>query len=484
MIAIAAAAGASLWAYSASYGLPGRGRQMNLGEKYQVAPVSRTVLEGSLTTQGRLESSKRTVIECELERVTIGVAGRALAGGGSSILLTVIPDGSAVKQGDVLATLDSSPYEELLRQQKMTVERARSDHRQADLDLEVAKLAVEEYKQGVMAETLKDHDRLIALAESEMSRGRDRLDWATRMNEKGYVSLSVLKTESQTFDRAEVAMEKARGAREVFEKFTSQKVIRQLEGVVLSKQASLHYQSIRLGREIERLERLEKQVENCTIRAPHDGFVIYANDPRRDIVIEPGLEVRQKQHLFYLPDLRRMEVVALLHESIVDRVKGGMKARIALEAVPDIALTGRIRSIAPLPLIQHRTEVRYFEGIVSIDEQAARDLMPGMTAQVEVAMPPKGDVLAVPVEAVTSEEGGEYCYVLRDEAGALEKRKVALGQATHDMLEVSEGLNEGERVVLNPRPDELLDDLADFPAFEPEPAPAAIEAEVPVAALH
>jgi HlyD family secretion protein len=484
MIAIAVAAGASLWVFAAAYGLPGWNGPKNLGEKYQVAPVSRTVLEGSLTTHGRLESSKQTVIQCELERITIGVVGRALAAGGASTLLTVIPDGSAVKAGDVLATLDVSPYEELLRQQKMTLERARSDHHQSELDLEVAKLAVEEYKQGVMKETLKDHDRLIVLAESEMSRSRDRLDWATRMNAKGYVSISVLKTETQTHDRSEVALQKARGAREVFEKYSTEKMIRKLEGVVFSKQSQLSYQGIRLARELERLDKLEKQVEACTIRAPHDGVIIYANDPRREVIIEPGIAVRQKQDLFYLPDLRHMEVVALLHESIVDRVKQGMKASIALEAAPGLALTGRIRSIAPLPIIEHRSEVRYFEGIVSIDEMAERDLMPGMTARIDVSMPPKGDVLAVPVEAVTSEDGDEYCYVMRQGDEALEKRKVALGQGTHDMLEVSEGLEEGEWVVLNPRPDEVLDDLDEVPVVAPEEHPAVVEAEAPVAALH
>ena len=56
-------------------------------------------------------------------------------------------------------------------------------------------------------------------------------------------------------------------------------------------------------------------MELCTIRAPHDGFVIYANDQRRDIRIEEGMYVRQKQDLMYLPDLNEMEVVDLIFTS-------------------------------------------------------------------------------------------------------------------------------------------------------------------------
>ncbi|WP_165071089.1 efflux RND transporter periplasmic adaptor subunit [Paludisphaera rhizosphaerae] len=483
LIAATVAAG-SIWAYAAGYRLPGAGRPRDLTVKYQFAPVSRTVLEGSLTTPGRLESSKRTVVECELESISIGVMGRALSAGGASTLLTVVPDGSRVKKGDVLATLDSSSYEELLRQQRMTVERSRADHHQGELELDVARLAINEYRNGLMAETVKDHQRLIALAESELSRSKDRLDWATKMNAKGYVAASVLKTETQTNAKAQVALDRAKGALTLFERFTASKVIKQLEGAMLAKEANLRYQDTRLARNLDRLAKLEKQVELCTIRAPHDGYLIYASDARRGIVIEPGMSVHQKQDLFYLPDLSQMEVVAMLHESVVDRVKRGMRARIAFEGAPDVSVTGRVTSVSPLPVFDDRSDVRYFESIVRLDQGAGRELMPGMTARVDLTMPPKSNVLAVPVEAVATEQDGDYCYVVRGDGGSLEKRRVAVGQATLDLLEVSQGLEEGEQVVLNPRPDELADDLA-----EPVPVPAAeptsaAQPDGPIAALH
>ena len=45
--------------------------------------------------------------------------------------------------------------------------------------------------------------------------------------------------------------------------------------------------------------------------------------PTAQLFIEPGMPVRQRQQLFYLPDLNDMEVVAMLHESIVDQVNPG-----------------------------------------------------------------------------------------------------------------------------------------------------------------
>jgi multidrug efflux pump subunit AcrA (membrane-fusion protein) len=88
-----------------------------------------------------------------------------------------------------------------------------------------------------------------------------------------------------------------------------------------------------------------------------------------------------------------------------------------------------------------------------------------MSAQVEVEMPRREDVLAVPSEAITTDDGQDVCFVVRGED--LERRPVKLGRVTVEMTEITHGLQEGEQVVLKPRPDELEDE-------EPsEPAPIA-----------
>ena len=85
----------------------------------------------------------------------------------------------------MLAILDSSAYEELLRLQKMTLELATADHRQAELDVEIAQLAVREFQEGTMAETLQDFQGKILLARSDLELAGDRLNWSRRMKEKG-----------------------------------------------------------------------------------------------------------------------------------------------------------------------------------------------------------------------------------------------------------------------------------------------------------
>lgn len=451
------------------------------GEKYELADVQRSDLYPTTTAGGRVESSKRTLIECELENITIGIRGERMSAGGASILLSVIPDGSFVKRGDVLAELDSSDYEELVRQQKITVERSRADFNQAQLAHEIAKLRIHEFQEGSMKESIKDFQRSLALARSDVERISDRLSWARRMKQKGYVATSQVTAEEYNSSQAQFSLTKEKSAYDLFIQWTVPKTLRTMEGQVKSAEATLNYQQSRLKRNLERLAKLEKQVELCTIRAPHDGFVIYANEDYRNVRIEPGIPVHQKQDLFYLPDLTQMEVVTMLHQSNVEQVAKGMRARVVVEGLPNRKLEGHVVSVAQVPTFNWRSDVRYFAGAVKLDNPP-QGLRPGMTAEVEIALKRVENVLTVPVEAVTTEEGHEVCYVAREDG--LERREVKLGQATSERLEISEGLQEGEQVVLNPPTEEVASDIVAetflphdtqlTEASRPEPAPVAL----------
>ncbi len=378
-----------------------------------------------------------------------------------------------MKKGDVLAVLDSADYAELLRLQKIDVERAEADKLQAELDHEIAKLAVLEYRDGTLKETIEDFHRRVTLARSDLQRARERLDWTHAMKAKGYVSQSTVKSDEFTAAQLELALKQEEGAFDVFQKYSAPKTIRELEGKVLSAEANLDYEILRSQRQRERLATLQEQVDLCTIRAPHDGYVVYANDTRREIYIEEGMPVRQNQKLFYLPDLNDMEVAALLNETIVKDVRSGMRARIQVEGLPGRTMTGFVTKVAQFAMPDWRSDARYFQGIVKLEAPPA-GLKPGMTAQVELEMPERDNVLAVPSQAVTSHDGQDVCFVLQGDA--LERRQVKVGSVTEVMTEVTEGLREGDQVVMNPHPLEIeLEDPSEPALVAPPSAPSGAE---------
>jgi len=106
-----------------------------------------------------------------------------------------------------------------------------------------------------------------------------------------------------------------------------------------------------------------------------------------------------------------------------------------------------VTGVSQLPAVNWRSDVRYFDSVVKLDD-VPRGILPGMTAQVEIELDRRDDVLAIPAEAVAHEDGRKFCYVVHD--AGLERREVKLGNSTLDLLEVDEGLSEGEQVVLNP----------------------------------
>lgn len=420
--------------------------------------VRRADLEVTIRAGGRIESSQRTLIECDLENLQFRNEGRNLNASGASRILELIPDGTMVKEGDVLCRLDSSEYEEMVRQQTIKLGEARAERTHAELTLKAAELAVVEFKKGTWSQQTSDLRGRIILAESEVTRQTERLAWARDMAEAGYLASTQLSAEELAMARAEINLKQLRGTEANLLRFGGPITAHQLEGQVEIAARNLRYANSRFEREEERLGSYRRQVELCTVRAPHDGFVIYANeDDDDDPKIELGAIVHQRMDLFYLPDLTQMEVQAIIHETVVRQVRGGMPARIRVEGLPGYVLEGHVLKVAPLPMETRRSRtdenVKNYLGRIRLDS-VPRGVLPGMSAEVEVVTDLRRDALTIPPEALTFEDGREVCYVASSEG--LERREVKVGRSTPDLLEVTEGLAEGDEVVLNPKSLEAL----------------------------
>ena len=213
-----------------------RQSHQSAAERYLTTGVRRADLFPTLKASGRIESSKRTVIECELKNIAVGVRGQRLFSDGASVLLSVIPEGSIVKRGDVLAVLDSSDYEELLRVQRITVERAAADKVQAELDFEIAGLALREFEEGTVHETTEDFEGKIFLARSDLERTNDRVTWSRRMKDKGYIPAAMVTSEQFKQCQFQVALSQQVSAYALFKKFTAPKNVKGIEGTVKAAQ--------------------------------------------------------------------------------------------------------------------------------------------------------------------------------------------------------------------------------------------------------
>jgi RNA polymerase sigma factor (sigma-70 family) len=115
-----------------------------------------------------------------------------------------------------------------LRAQQLATRKAKAAYEIAKLTREIAEIAVEEYEEVNYPRDLAAVDGEIKLAETDLARSVDRLDWAKRMFEKNYVSQSQKVSEELNHMKAQFALEQAQSMRKVLADYTKSKTIKGL----------------------------------------------------------------------------------------------------------------------------------------------------------------------------------------------------------------------------------------------------------------
>lgn len=403
--------------------------------------VKRANLPVVVSERGTLESSKNEDAFCQVE--------------GQTTIISIVPEGTKVKKGELVCELDSAALTDQLTNQEITTRGADASYQNAKLTREVAEIAVNEYKEGIFVQELQTAKGEIALAEADKKRAEDRLDWSNQMLKKGYVSVGQNLSEKLTLDRAGFSLEQAQTKLEVLTKYTKGKTVKELESEVEKARSDELAKEATFSLEKTKESKLRRQIKNCKIVAPNDGLVVYANDPGRGMgqqtpQIEEGATVRERQKIFSLPDITKMQVNTKIHESMIDRVTPGLRGRIKVDAFPDETLTGVVAEIKPLPdpSSWFSSDIKVYTSLITI-EKVPNGVRPGMNAQVEILVTQLDNVLAVPVQAVLAYKGKDHIAV-RGPEGKFEVRDATLGISNDKLVEVKTGLKAGDLVALNP----------------------------------
>lgn len=402
--------------------------------------VSRERLLVTVTEDGNVESASNVDVKCQVA--------------GGATILWIVEDGKLVEEGEVLVRLDDSNLLEQVNTQKIAYEKAMAAKIQAEEDFEAAKIAVREYAEGTFVKELQDVEAQITIALENLRSSENLLEHTERMARKGFATPLQLEADQFAVRRSQLELDSARTAKKVLEEFTKPKMLKQLESTRDAAAARARSEMAAFELEKARLERLEAQLKNCVITAPQQGMVVYANDASRSRFggnttpqVEEGATVREQQALIRLPDLSNMQVKVTVHETKVDQIRPGMPARIVIQ---DRQLTGTVVSVAnqPEPTSFFSANVKEYATIVKVDG-TTQDLKPGMTAEVEILIADLPDVLTLPVAAVVEQRGKFYAWV--QTPNGPDRRPLVLGMTNDKVVEIKDGVLEGENVLLNPR---------------------------------
>lgn len=413
-------------------------------------------------------------------------------------LLSIVPEGTRVAKGDVLFTLNSESIEEQITEEESRVETARADLeaaenaylirvsdnesnlRAANLELELAQLAFQQWRDG---DDPKEMERLQAdldSSERNYARLNDKFEQSKELFEKNFKSKNDFDQEQIQLLEAESRVKQARLALETYQEYQRprdekqrssdveearakvDRVMKQNAIELASKDASRKNARRQLELREERLAKLREQLSYCVVTAPNDGLVVYNSSTRRgrwnDDPPEPGRELSPNEVVIVLPDTSEMVASVRVHESLAGRIRPGLAANVQIEALGSKIVPGTVESIGVLAESGNWRDPNLREYTVRILLQPgdlATQLKPSMRSEATIVLDRVTEALTIPVQSVFSD--GRLRFVYRPVGPRFERVPIQLGRRSETQAEVLAGLSTGDRVLTRaPEAGEIL----------------------------
>ncbi len=441
-------------------------------------PVRQGPLVIHVVEAGTINPRERTVLKSELQ--------------GRSTILYLIDEGRRVKKGELLVELDASELVDQKVEQEIRVQNVEAEFIQAQEDLEVVKnqaeadvdqaqlqqrFAVEDlkkYQEGEYPNERKKLQSKITLAEEELERSRQKMEWSRRLYEEKYLSETELQADELAFKKAELELDLARSNLELFEEYTYKRTLDELTSDV--RQAEMNLERVQrkaranvvhaevkfrakeseLTQQRQKLEKLDEQISKAKIYAPSDGKVVYATSAqfnwRGDVEpLAEGQEVRERQELIHLPVADTFMSMVKIHESSLKKISIGMPVVLTVDALPGRVFSGTVAKIAPLPDPRSaflNPDLKVYNTEINIDG-GGDALRTGMTCEAEIVVKKYEEAVYVPLQCVVRIQGRSTVYV-EEGAGKIVPRTVKTGLDNNRMIHIVDGLEPGEEVLLTP----------------------------------
>lgn len=322
---------------------------------------------------------------------------------------------------------------------------------------------------GEARQKLRQLENSLELSAQDLGLAENKLEGTKRLFEREFVMKTQLETDESGYNRKLIERQSAETSRDLFIKYefpkAAQKLLSDYEeslrklvrakklatSTIAQSEAKKNSAEVRHQLQTRKRDELTTQIEKCTIRAPKPGLVVYGSGEQNwhdNENIEEGATVRERQVLLTIPDTSVMAVRVQVHESFVKKVRPGQKARIRVDAYPNEQLSGTVHRIAVLPDSQNRwlsPDLKVYSTIIHIEGEYGW-LKPGMSAEAEIVTDVIEDALQVPVNAVHVVDGKTVCYVTG--LFGMEPRIVKTGEYNISFIEIKEGLEAGESVLL------------------------------------
>jgi multidrug efflux pump subunit AcrA (membrane-fusion protein) len=363
----------------------------------------------TITTNGELQAKNST-------EITGPAAGMRSIRAFNVKIAKLVPEGTRVKKGDVVAVLDRSQISDNLQDAQQELKQRKTDLNDAKLD--TAK-TLSQARNSVLSSKFDVQQAKIAVKQSQ------------------YESPATQKKVQYDLDKAK-------------REYEQQKQSLKLASV----QAESKIQNLRrkVQDEDKKIKNLKKVSDKFTIHAPQNGMVIYARNRRDGTKIKEGDQVSFFNPVVAkLPDFSVMQSVTYVSEVDIQKVHTGQKADISLDAYPDKHLTGDVTQVANIGEQRPNSSTKVFQVTIQIN-QSDSSLRPAMTTQNIIHTNYVDSALYIPLEAVHSYHDS-LNVVYKHRGGKPVMQQIALGLMNDNDAVVKAGLNKDTQLYLSMPPD-------------------------------
>ena len=412
-----------------------------------------------------------------------------------SVITEILDEGTQVKKGDVVVRLADDEIRQRILDAEDKVKNAQSDLiaaeqnleikrsareselEKADLAIELATLALKAWEEGEVVKKREELALAERTAEINADRLKQRFEEATRLVEQEFLSRDEYEQDRIRMIEADARVRQAELESFLYESFQHRqdearkrsdleqaqaeriRVEQRNDAEIIRIEADVDSRRFSLQTAKDRLADLETQLEQCVIRAPNDGLLVYASSIQQgrrgndDPPPQVGTELRPNELVAILPDTSEMIALLKVGEALSGRVEPGQEVVVYSDALPNVPLPATVQSVSVLAESGGWRDPnrRDYTVRVRIEADPSLGLKPAMRCRGEIMLDRVEDSLWVPIQSVFREGPIAYVHV-KGEQG-IEQRSVRLGRTGELQVEVlGDALAVGDRVLLR-RPD-------------------------------
>ena len=213
--------------------------------------------------------------------------------------------------------------------------------------------------------------------------------------------------------------------------------------------ADIRVLQIRRDRSEATMKQAETNAERMRITSPIPGVAVVKSTWKATGMaeIEEGEEVRAGMPVVEVVNPESMRVRARVNQADIDELRVGQAVRVGLDAYPDLQFTGRVDQISPLGVQSTLSpKVRNFIVIVVV-HGSHPNLMPDLTASLDVELDRVPNSLVVPRDAIEYERGKAYVRVQR--GGSFQRQEVSIAAQNGHQAALASGVGPGSVIERN-----------------------------------